>query len=207
MITNDLCTNDAVCKHALCWGNNNKLQLGISSNTELDKSLRVTHQLEPVHPHRLLEDGVIAASCGTVHSALLTRYGSAYTFGDGRHGRLGHGYERDEAIPRLVTSLLGMRITQIACGSDFTLVLNAAGKVYSFGSGQSGQLGVGAYVTHSALPCQVEIADRVVYIAAGYAPIAAAVCHDGKLFTWGVNANGTYKLKALLISVSMNCIV
>lgn len=39
-----------------------------------------------------------------------------YTFGAGIYGQLGHNSTENELRPRLVTELVGNRVTQLACG-------------------------------------------------------------------------------------------
>lgn len=36
--------------------------------------------------------------------------------GEGKFGRLGHGTERNQIIPRLVEAVMGKRVKQVACG-------------------------------------------------------------------------------------------
>ena len=45
---------------------------------------------------------VAGVSCGGAHSGLVYSDGSAYTFGRGEQGQLGHGVTLSEAIPRKV---------------------------------------------------------------------------------------------------------
>ncbi|XP_015417006.1 PREDICTED: E3 ISG15--protein ligase HERC5, partial [Myotis davidii] len=70
--------------------------------------------------------------------------GLLFTFGAGKHGQLGHNSTQNELKPCLVAELLGNRVTQIACGRRHTLAyVSDLGKVFSFGSGEEGQLGNG----------------------------------------------------------------
>ncbi|KAF0030522.1 hypothetical protein F2P81_017253 [Scophthalmus maximus] len=59
--------------------------------------------------------GVSFISCGESHSAVLTKDGKVYTFGEGSHGQLGHSSSNNETGPRLVDVLDGPA-SQIACG-------------------------------------------------------------------------------------------
>lgn len=63
--------------------------------------------------------------CGAFYSALLSRDGNVYTFGNGSYGKLGHGSaSHSEAsgggmhvsTPQLVVSLANKPVSQIACG-------------------------------------------------------------------------------------------
>lgn len=78
------------------------------------------------------------AACGTHHTAILTRKfisiepadtpkgdGEVYTFGCGFHARLGHGDNKHLSFPRIVTTLRGKRIIQIACGGMFSACVSS----------------------------------------------------------------------------------
>lgn len=79
---------------------------------------------------------------GYRHSAAITEDGKLYTWGEGDHGRLGHGDGNGRQIPTLVHSLND--VGSVACGSSHTLVVSQDGKnVWSFGSGEHGKLGHG----------------------------------------------------------------
>jgi len=100
---------------------------------------------------------VVDAAAGSEATAIWTEDGALYTFGSGCHGQLGHGLGHDnrddeedasgmdykESVPRRVDALRGEHVTSVACGDAHTLVLTAAGKVFSFGQGSEGQLGHG----------------------------------------------------------------
>lgn len=65
-----------------------------------------------------------------------------YTWGEGDHGRLGHGDSNSRYIPTQVSGLSD--VGTVACGSSHTLVVSKDGKtVWSFGSGEHGKLGTG----------------------------------------------------------------
>lgn len=62
-------------------------------------------------------------------------------WGFGKDGRLGTNSEKDLSTPALVLALAGLNIVDIACGAQFTLALTDTGKVFSWGSGKSGECG------------------------------------------------------------------
>uniref|UniRef100_A0A672FRB8 Uncharacterized protein n=1 Tax=Salarias fasciatus TaxID=181472 RepID=A0A672FRB8_SALFA len=64
--------------------------------------------------------GVSFISCGESHSAVLTKDGKVFTFGEGFYGQLGHSSSADEVSPRLVEGLDGPAC-QVACGRQVTL--------------------------------------------------------------------------------------
>ena len=51
--------------------------------------------LKPKLIESMLSIDVVSVACGTQHAALTTKAGTAYTWGSGRNGRLGHGTQID----------------------------------------------------------------------------------------------------------------
>ena len=68
-----------------------------------------------------------------------------FTFGACMYGQLGHNTTTHEYLPRKVLDLMGSEVTQIACGRCHMLVyVMSSQRLYSFGLGGNGQLGLGA---------------------------------------------------------------
>ncbi|XP_068831531.1 E3 ISG15--protein ligase HERC5 isoform X3 [Capricornis sumatraensis] len=117
------------------WGRNDCGQLGLGHTYNKDS---------PSCIEALDDQKVEFLACGGSHTALLTKSGLVFTFGDGKYGQLGHNSTQNELRPCLVAGLVGNRVTQIACGRQHTLAyVSDVGKVFSFGSGKEGQLGNG----------------------------------------------------------------
>ncbi|KAL4239292.1 putative E3 ubiquitin-protein ligase herc4 [Mactra antiquata] len=116
------------------WGRNCFGQLGL--NDEKDRTF-------PCLCKSLRQQRVTYIACGEDHSAALTLDGGLFTFGAGTYGQLGHGSKAHEIIPKKVLELMGSTVTQLACGRRHTIVYVAnSGRLYSFGSGANGQLGL-----------------------------------------------------------------
>uniref|UniRef100_F7HQ01 X-linked retinitis pigmentosa GTPase regulator n=1 Tax=Callithrix jacchus TaxID=9483 RepID=F7HQ01_CALJA len=66
-------------------------------------------------------------SCGENHAALLTDNGLMYTFGDGRHGKLGLGLENftNQFTPTLCCNFLKFVVKLVACGGCHMVVFAA----------------------------------------------------------------------------------
>jgi len=81
--------------------------------------------------------------CGCHHSALLTDTGQMYTWGRNLDAQLGNGARTKEALyPTHINVGNGTsKIMTVACGGDFTIAIDAMGKVWGWGSNQVGQLG------------------------------------------------------------------
>lgn len=76
-------------------------------------------------------------------SAAITNDGCLYTWGRGNYGRLGHGKSNDCFVPTVVSTLKGVHVSKVSCGSgdSHTLCVTVDGKVYSWGDGDYGKLG------------------------------------------------------------------
>lgn len=117
------------------WGKNSFGQLGL--NDEYDKS-------HPTLCKSLRNQKVMYISCGEDHTVALTKEGGVFSFGAGGFGQLGHNSTQNEILPKRVMELMGSVISQVACGRRHTVAFSpSSGKMYAFGSGGSGQLGLG----------------------------------------------------------------
>ena len=69
--------------------------------------------------------------------------------GNNFHGRLGLDDRNlsHSSEPCLVESLLNEKIISVSCGSIHTIAVTEAGRVYSWGFGEFGALGIGNNVT------------------------------------------------------------
>ncbi|XP_072248664.1 probable E3 ubiquitin-protein ligase HERC4 isoform X2 [Leuresthes tenuis] len=118
-----------------CCGANKSGQLGLNRVDEKGRfNICMVPALRPL--------GVSFISCGESHTAVLTKDGKVFTFGEGSNGQLGHNSSTNEVRPRQVDGLDGST-SQIACGRCHTLVLTSSGQLWAFGSGEKGQIGTG----------------------------------------------------------------
>lgn len=117
------------------WGKNNFGQLGVGNEK---------NHIFPVLCKSLRDHRVQYLSCGEDHTAVLTEEGGVFTFGAGMYGQLGHNSTNNEILPKKVFELMGSVVTQVACGRKHTLAfVPSRGRIYSFGIGGKGQLGIG----------------------------------------------------------------
>uniref|UniRef100_A0A671U621 Secretion regulating guanine nucleotide exchange factor n=1 Tax=Sparus aurata TaxID=8175 RepID=A0A671U621_SPAAU len=156
------------CLHS--WGANSYGQLGQGHvEDQSDPRLSDTAPLQ--------NKAVRAVSGGGGHSVVVTENGEVFVCGQNDRGQLGLGHNADISTLQLCPSL-SQRVTQVACGWDFTLLLADYGRVLACGSNAFGQLGVGQTVTHSRLR------EPVVSVAAGLRH-SLAVTHSGCVYQWG----------------------
>ena len=76
---------------------------------------------------------VIQVSASSAHSLVLTESGDVYSFGEGWYGKLGHGDEEHQHLPKLIEALRGRRVVEIAACCESSLVMTESGDVLEFG--------------------------------------------------------------------------
>lgn len=114
------------------WGRNNKGQLGLGDTNE---------RKCPTLIKELTGYKIIAVATGKGHSLFLTDTGKVLACGDNGSGQTVGGESTIiNTMPRLI-KYDGPDIVKIACGSDFSMVLDKEGGVWSWGNPEYGQLG------------------------------------------------------------------
>ncbi|TKS74835.1 E3 ubiquitin-protein ligase HERC2 [Collichthys lucidus] len=83
---------------------------------------------------KLQDLDIVKVCCGSQFSVALTKDGHVYTWGKGDNQRLGHGTDEHVRYPKLLDSLEGKKVVDIAVGSTHCLALTDDGEVHSWGS-------------------------------------------------------------------------
>mmetsp|Transcript_11158 Transcript_11158/g.12791 ORF Transcript_11158/g.12791 Transcript_11158/m.12791 type:complete len:432 (+) Transcript_11158:70-1365(+) len=129
---------------------------------------------------------------GEKHMLGLGVDGEVWSWGKGEFGRLGNFSNTDQATPFPIEFFLDMDIAikQITCGQKFSFALSDSGDVYSWGSNDKHQLGLGGglsmdFASMETLPTHVEgIPEEIIDISAGFGH-GVAVSKSGGLYFWG----------------------
>lgn len=115
-------------------------------------------------------------SCGFNFGIFISNQGLLYSHGkDNSEGQLGLGHTYPREVPDLITSLrdIGEKIDTVECGYKHVIAKSTLGKVYTWGWGARGQLGMG-HMDSEISPRLVTIErtgghkERVIQIAAGF---------------------------------------
>ena len=133
---------------------------------------------------------VVAALSGSDHSLVLTADGTVWSWGYGASGRLGHGDQQRQLLPKKVETFAGQRVIAVSAGSAHSLALTADGAVWGWGGGYAGQLGHGDEQAQ-LLPKKIEAfaGQRVVAVSAGRRH-SLALAADGAVYAWGLGESG-----------------
>nr|XP_025749103.1 RCC1 domain-containing protein 1 isoform X4 [Callorhinus ursinus] len=105
---------------------------------------------------------------GAEHALLLDEAGQVFSWGQGRHGQLGHGTLEAEPEPRLLEALQGLPMAEVAAGGWHSVCVSETGDIYIWGWNESGQL---------ALPTRSLSEDGKTVAREGEG--------TGELYTWG----------------------
>jgi alpha-tubulin suppressor-like RCC1 family protein len=148
--------------------------------------------VEPTPIVALQDHRVCQVVAGNAHCAALTEDGALFTWATGDDDGTDNA-ETDQPIPQLdygnivhdfgapyrVFALVGVRISSVAVGDEFTVAATEAGAAYSFGAGD-GRLGHGAGSAEDVfVPKRIEALDgiHVDTVAAGaYHALALTRC-------------------------------
>jgi len=146
-------------------------------------------QWQPKEVEAFAGQRVVTVSAGEQHSLAITANGAVWSWGDGGHGRLGHGDEQRQLLPKKIEALAGQRVVAVSAG-EHSLALTADGAVWSWGGGASGKLGHGD-LQNQLLPKKIEAlaGQRVLAVSAGYFH-SLALTADGAVWSWGFGAFG-----------------
>jgi alpha-tubulin suppressor-like RCC1 family protein len=114
------------------WGRNEKGQLGLGDT----KDRRCPTLVNSLSGHR-----VVKAATGKNHSLFLTDQGKVLACGDNKAGQtVGGAGTAMNKVPQLI-NYDGPPIVRIACGADFSVILDVTGNIWTWGHPEYGQLG------------------------------------------------------------------
>ncbi|CAI5726262.1 unnamed protein product [Hyaloperonospora brassicae] len=152
--------------HVFAWGSNSRGQLGLSSPRTLSTVVE-----KPTVVEGLRGTYMSSVACGEYHSLALSSDCRVFSWGCNKYGKLGRTADGllDMMQPRLLEadwtgwsidmkSRIGSGernvISRIAAGKDHSLAISGNGVGFTWGRGDSGQLGHGCYM-NADQPMQV----------------------------------------------------
>jgi alpha-tubulin suppressor-like RCC1 family protein len=183
------------------WGKGTYGELGLGfCRTKVEDPMPIKHKAS-----------FSSISCGESHCAALDLIGNAYSWGQNFDRQLGLYrkcakdfnalncvVEELMFVPSLLPFSIQCPILKISCGSKFTVAVGKNGDLWSWGSGECGQLGTGR-CTKKEIPTKITIYPnqnttendylKFVDIACGASHVIA-VAEDNSVYGWGLNKRG-----------------
>jgi alpha-tubulin suppressor-like RCC1 family protein len=160
------------------WGFNTSGQLG--DNTRVSKRT----------PISIL--GAVKTFCrisaGDVHMLAIDKDGIGWSWGYGLTGRLGNASAADQCTPRRISGAT-KTFCEISAGYRHSLAIDKNGRVWAWGDGASGRLGVNSTLTRATPVAILGALKTFCEISAG-ANHSAAIDKNGRAWCWGSNLTG-----------------
>lgn len=179
------------------YGENTEGQLGLGHNNDIQGNMVTVSGI----------NNIVQASYGHNHSLILDSFGHVYATGESNYGKLGLGKLDESNIATLglennlgpiiddeqsinaYTLIPGSNnIISVSTSGNHSLLLTSEGKVYSFGLGSSGQLGLGDYEDRY-IPELIPELHNIVQISAGLLH-SLALTANGNVYSFGINNRG-----------------
>jgi len=155
-----------VMNKVYAFGDNQYGQLGVH-----DGQMRPLR--EPKEVVDLQLKNICQVATGDQHSVALSVFGEVWAWGGSPYGQLGHGGITDIAkpTPLLERHQIPPDVKSIACGYTFTAALSKKGDLYTWGQGESGELGHPQKVLLYA-PAMVSDLNNVYVMSCGHRHMA-----------------------------------
>ncbi|KAJ1496393.1 regulator of chromosome condensation 1/beta-lactamase-inhibitor protein II [Baffinella frigidus] len=142
------------------------LSVGYAANGQLGISFDKVEELDRTYTsaiQRVEHTGIVMklVSCGDSCSVALSDSGMVYTWGSGGDWALGHGQKDDVFTPKLVSMIEADPCVAVSAGGCHMMAVSHGGRLYAWGRGFIGQLGLGHRLDDDlellqALPAKVD---------------------------------------------------
>ena len=177
-------TNFAVCVdcEGFMWsfGENNFGQLGTGNKTNFN----VPQRIEDIPP-------VLSVSCGEIHTLIITTDSNLWSWGNNSFGQLCLGNKEDQIKPQKTSF---SNISKTSTGYYHSLFQNDKGEIFSCGTNQSGECGLGHFDSPQITPSLVLNAhSNIVHFICGYEQ-SLFLDTEGNVFSVGNNNYGSLGL-------------
>jgi len=115
------------------------------------------NQLLPKKIEALAGQRVLSVSSAGEHSLVITADGAVWSWGCGAFGRLGHGDQQKQLLPKKVEAFADQRVVTVSAASMHSLAVTADGAVFAWGEAEHGCLGHGEDLSNQLLPKKIEV--------------------------------------------------
>uniref|UniRef100_A0A1B6CXM2 B30.2/SPRY domain-containing protein n=1 Tax=Clastoptera arizonana TaxID=38151 RepID=A0A1B6CXM2_9HEMI len=151
-------------------GSYGRLGLGSSVNQDKPKKLVFNSKIKKLSSSKG-SDG---------HTIALSVDGQVYSWGDGDHGKLGHGISDTISQPQIINYFKNLVVVCISAGYRHSAAVTSEGELYTWGESRNGRLGhEDAYIDYIKNPTKVQGIDNVGSVSCGFSH-TLALSIDGK---------------------------
>lgn len=161
------------------WGDFGRLGHGNSSDLFIPRAIKGLKGLE-----------IKQIACGDSHCLAVTGDGEVHSWGRNQNGQLGLGHTEDVLVPNKVAAFEGIAVKMLAAGAEHTAAVTESGKLYGWGWGRYGNLGLGDR-NDRLVPGEVAAVpgEKMNLVACGWRH-TIAVANSGNLYTFGWSKYG-----------------
>jgi len=128
-------------------------------------------------------------AAGSYHCLVLATDGTVWVFGDNSFGQLGLG----PGAPKVVSTpvqIPNLRASYVAAGGDHSIIIDLENTVFSFGSNDLGETGLGEDEEEEIIPTPTELPGIVGIKAALGANHTLILDQEGSIWAFGSNSRG-----------------
>jgi len=188
-LTSYIVTNEG---RVFSWGLNDNGQLGNNSNDLSRIPVEITNRFS-----LNAEETIIRINTYGSHVAALSSSNRLFLWGNNSYGQLGNDTYDNLFTPGNMSNFVlseGETIVEVSMGAYHSSVLTSSGRVFTWGSNSSGQLG-DKTVNDQTLPVDISssfdlnLDEEIVYVGLG-AFHSTALTNQNRIFVWGYNQYG-----------------
>ena len=177
------------CAKLYGWGENNKGQLGFRSSAAVTRPT-VIH-IDQMNEFEDDSEYITSVACGANHVCAIDNEGRLYSWGDNEFGQSGQGHWDPIALPKLICGTIeGLKVHSVSCGQHTIAIAGPRKRLFSWGAGTRGQLGLGTEVdvnTPKQIPSVNDLQFDKIYCGEYH---SLGIASGSLVYTWGSNLFG-----------------
>lgn len=177
-------------------GNNLVLSFGKADHGKLGLGDVQLNRFIPTMIDQLVNCQIFKVVSMSTYCLAISKVGKVYIWGTGGNAAAANASShpassRLDIRPQILDALSPkLSIIDIACGLGHTLFLTALGKVYAWGNGGNGRLGLGDLHDRNEACFITTLQDEIVSQVVCGASHSLALTNKGQVYAWGKNTQG-----------------